>query len=301
MNKAWITNRIFPHRLAVALFVLFFLIASTSSHSEEYLRITYPSFRDGSYIDNTYIKNVLILAIAKSGRSAKINPSSRLFDSDISIIRSLINNEDITVMWAGSNMEMEEQARAIYFPIFKGILGYRLIVSNNNASKYVCNSKDIRDLTGFIFGLGYGWTGVNIFEDNGIPIIQADKISLYRFTSSQYVEGFSRSIFETNISEKELISNYPNLTVCKNLHLYYPHYLYFYVNKENEELYNAISFGLKKAFEDGSFDKLFFDAINGTHVEEQLNLKGKKVIELENNFMTEKTKNIPEELKLRFH
>lgn len=47
------------------------------------------------------------------------------------------------------------------------------------------------------------------------------------------------------------------LVVDKHIALYYPMAVYFFVNKDDDALYEAVSNGLETAIADGSFTQLF--------------------------------------------
>lgn len=73
--------------------------------------------------------------------------------------------------------------------------------------------------------------------------------------------------------------------------------MYFFVNKENQQLAKRIETGLVRAIKNGQFDDLFRKANNIDFLTAQLNLNKRRVIKLKNAVMSDKTKAIQGESK----
>ena len=93
---------------------------------------------------------------------------------------------------------------------------------------------------------------------------------------------FPRSVLEIT-REKKRHADLTELMVEPNILVKYPSAVYFFVNKENQELANQIEKGFEKSIADGSFAKLF-NQYFGTALEE-LNLDKRRVFVLENPLM----------------
>ncbi|WP_025562847.1 hypothetical protein [Psychromonas sp. SP041] len=274
------------------------LFAEESNLSES-TQIIFPAFEGEIPNESKYVKDVLRLAASKSGVEQLPKPSSKRFNNDLSASLSLIEGDDITIMWSGSNRDMESSARAIYFPIYRGLLGYRAVLTSKHLSKYICNSRELRDLTEFTFGVGYGWTETQVYADHGFSTVRLNENPLFELTSLGKIDILTRSIFESKVLEKQRITQNEELVECNNLNIFYPHYLYFYVNKSNEKLYQTIKKGLEISMSDGSFQKLFSSTIKNSGIEESIKNRSNNLIRIRNKFLSSESKKIKRNLLFR--
>jgi hypothetical protein len=68
--------------------------------------------------------------------------------------------------------------------------------------------------------------------------------------------------------------------------IYYPAPLYFFVNTDKPHIHQAIEKGLRIAIEDGSLRALFKEFFG--QVLQEIDLKNRKIIYVENNFLSDK-------------
>lgn len=145
----------------------------------------------------------------------------------------------------------------IAFPIYRGLLGYRICFVSEKAMALTAQVKTLEQLKKFTHGQGIGWTDTEILRSAGFKVLEVTHYeSLFKMISINRVDLFCRGISEY-LSEYEKFKEAYNLNVVKNFAIYYAFPLYFYSNKKNKAILQRIELGLKMAYEDGSFMQLW--------------------------------------------
>jgi hypothetical protein len=81
-------------------------------------------------------------------------------------------NQYIDLNWRMTSPQLEEQLQAIYFPILKGLMGYRIFIINKDAKSNFSQSTSLQDLQNLHLGQGYSWPDTKILLANGFSVIQ---------------------------------------------------------------------------------------------------------------------------------
>ena len=170
---------------------------------------------------------------------------------------SMINDDEMSVMWAGIQPEYEEQLRPIRIPALKGLLGHRIFIIREGDQEKFDNVNSLDDLRKIPLGQGKFWGDTKILKHNNLLVIDPAKYSslMYMLEGGRF-DFFPRGVHEP-WSEVEAFSDL-NLTVEESILLIYPFGMYFYVKKGNELLAKAIESGFENAYEDGSYDQMLF-------------------------------------------
>ena len=163
----------------------------------------------------------------------------------------------LNVMWTANSIERQGQLRPIKVSILKGLNSYRIfLIRKDDYSKFQeVNSLD--DLRGFVAGQGAQWPDADVLVGNDMPLITvAQPDSLFPMLANKRFDYFPRGVSEAWF---ELLQrNDPQFVVEKNLLLYYPAPMYFFVNKTNEALARRIETGLQRLIDNGKFDRFFY-------------------------------------------
>jgi len=204
-----------------------------------------------------------------------------------------INDADVTVMSAGTRIEFEEKLSAIYFPIYGGLIGHRLLIIHKDNVDRFAQVKSLEDLSQLVAGQGYNWPDLDVFEHAKLPVHADEYQTLFKLVELQRIDYFPRGANEPFSELERFKLEHPSLIVEPNLLLVYPFALYFFVSNENQRLHDAILSGLQKAHADGSFLEFF-----RTHPATKLMLGEAKLenrmrFELDNPTMSEETLSIP--------
>jgi hypothetical protein len=213
-------------------------------------------------------------------------------------LKLIENNNGMDVIAAGTNHNREHLLLPVRFPILKGLNGWRVaLVKKNNHSLFLEHST-LSSFKTLSAGQLHSWSDTKVIESNGIEVVKASNYQgLFDMLENKRFDYFPRSIlevaweYEAN-KERDIIIEPYRL-------IHYPTAYYYFVNKNNIQLAETISFGLEQALQDGSFvklfDKYFSHAINNIRDDKR------KVIELSNSLLPVKTPLERAELWLDLH
>ena len=204
----------------------------------------------------------------------------------VRVFKNIANNEGIDIIAAGATKDRIKLLHPIYFPIIKGLYGWRIpLVSTKNIDLFLADlsREDFKKLT---VGQLHSWSDTKILASNNLPIEKGSHFQgLFDMLSVGRFDYFPRSIVE--IDEEFQAHKDIGIAIDSNILIHYPSAYFFYVNKENTELAKDVKFGLEQALKDGSFEYLFMqhfgDIVNRTMQEKR------KVYRLQNPFLPSKT------------
>lgn len=185
----------------------------------------------------------------------------------------------VHIVWTVTSRQREQQVLPIRIPIDKGVLGWRLLLVMKRHAEQFKNVKNVDALKAFTSGQGHDWPDTEILQSNGIPVLTSPNFeSLFLMLEAGRFDYFPRSLREI-WREADQHAN-QDMVVDPYLVLHYPSTHYFFVNKNNPKLADAVNNGLEMAIADGSFDKLF----NQYHDQavKLSDFKNRTVIELKN-------------------
>ncbi|MDO3387500.1 transporter substrate-binding domain-containing protein [Gilvimarinus sp. SDUM040013] len=199
-----------------------------------------------------------------------------------------LQNNIVDVIWIATSEEYEQRLLPIRIPLFKGLLGQRLLVINKADADAIADVSTIADLKRFSMGQGLGWIDAEILRSNGFTVRTAfNHEQLYSMLKGNRFDALPRGLHEP----WEELEHYKkdNLVVEQTLILSYTLPMYFFVNKENQALANLIESNFKKMIDDGAFEKYFLEHPKIRNALEKSNLSARRVISLKNPFLPKKT------------
>ena len=201
-----------------------------------------------------YVEALLFLASQKTSRPIGItNISKRIESPDW---RNTLAQREIRIIWSAETQELNHRFKKIPIDIYQGLMGYRACVTHkDNMEKLdaINNSSQLRTLT---YGSGDGWRDTEVLINHGMTVITGSLDELYSKAERKEIDCYSRAVFEI-YSELDDKHNYRTsgmaLTANQSFVLQYENPFYFYVRKDDAELFSLILEGLTKAIHDGSF------------------------------------------------
>ena len=202
----------------------------------------------------------------------------------------------ISVLVHGNVADYEKQLLPVYFPLDKGLLGYRVFLIRSETQARLESVKGLGDLRQHSIGQGLNWGDVTILRNAGLTVVEGTSYEgLFPMLAAGRFELFSRGVVEIGEELAREQSNHPELMIEHNLLLYYPLTRYFYVRRspEGEALARRISTGLERMLSDSSFDEMFqtFKA----PFENEIGFHNRLLIEIDNPLQTPETpRNRPE-------
>ena len=151
----------------------------------------------------------------------------------------LQQNELIDLTWRMTSKTLENKLQAIYFPILKGLMGYRIFIINKNKQHLFTKNTSLAHLQQVTLGQGHNWPDTDILISNNFNVVRGSASFLINMLKKGRFSYFPRALHEPwlEIAEEE------ELTVEKYLMLQYPAPIFFFVNKQNTRLQQRLSFG----------------------------------------------------------
>lgn len=228
---------------------------------------------------------LLTLALQKSGHQYQAVPSETEL-SQFRTLRQLETGAGIDVVWTMSSPEREQKLQPIRIPIDRGLIGWRLLLIRQQDQKQYIELQDKEQLKHLRSIQGLDWPDYQILQSNGFQVSSsASYKGMFNMLSAKRIDFFPRSVTELPAE----ISAFPShqLVAAPKWVLYYPAVLYFFVNKNNNKLAEAIEQGLRIAMADGSMKQLFLQHFDVAL--QQADLKSRSVLRLNNPLLTPET------------
>lgn len=234
----------------------------------------------------TYAKGLLKLALSKIPEKYEWDDSAPT-NTEARIIQMVVENQ-LDICWYATTNDFEDRMLPIRIPMYRGLLGYRILMIRKGTQSKFDGIKTIDDLKRVSLGSGRFWADTDVLIANKLNAVRVLKYeSLFHMLDGGRFDAFPRGAHEPWAE----IKKYPqlDLDVEKNILLVYPNPFYFFVNKSNTELAKNIEKGLRIAIEDGSFEQYFMNDPTVKDVIANANLKNRTVIKLQNPTLPKNT------------
>ncbi len=185
-----------------------------------------------------------------------------------------------------TSAEREQALLAIRIPLFKGLIGTRLLLINATDQPRFEQITGGAQLRALHAGQGHDWPDTDILLHNGYAVAGSASYSgLFKKLSKQRIDYFPRSVLE--IWEEADQHAEEGLVVEASMVLQYPAAIYFFVNKKNHALARRLEEGLRRAIADGSFEALFFERFGA--LIQRARLAARTRFDLENPLLSSET------------
>lgn len=226
---------------------------------------------------------LLRLALDHSGADYRLEGTASMPQSRALKLMEL--GQSIDVVWTMTSREREAALRPIRIPIYKGLIGWRVLLINSRAAtRFIGAGSDT--LKQLIAGQGHDWPDREILERNGFNVTPSPSYDgLFGMLASGRIDYFPRSVIE--VLDEEQAHRSQGLMIEPSLMFWYPTAFYFFVRPDNQRLAEEIESGLEAAIADGSFDQLF----NQTHepILKALAVNQRRMVILTNPLLPEAT------------
>ncbi|MDO8343979.1 MAG: transporter substrate-binding domain-containing protein [Cellvibrio sp.] len=261
--------------------LLLFLLCFSLEAGAKPLRVV-----EGSNSIETYARGLLTLVLSKLPEKYEIEQTIA-GNSEERMVSMLMDNQ-LDVVWYATTNDLEERLQPIRICIYRGLLGYRVLMIKKGTQHKFDGIKNLEDLKRVSLGQGRFWADTNVLTANHLNVVKVLKYEgLFYMLDGERFDAFPRGAHEP-WSEMQ---RYPKLAldVEQNLLISYTNPFYFFVNKSNTKLAAEIERGLRIAIEDGSFDEYFFNDPTVQDVMAKANLKNRSLIKLDNPGLPKKT------------
>lgn len=191
-------------------------------------------------------------------------------------------------VWAVTTKEREQLLRPIRVPIFKGMIGWRILMIRREDKHKFSKVKSLKDLAKFKAGQGIRWPDSDILAANGLPVVLgAGTENLYKMLSGKRFDYFPRGVHELIPDAKYIHAN--NVESEEELLLVYPSAAYFFVSKKNVELAERMERGWDIILKNGEFERFFFSHPQIVSALADLKSHRRNIIQLENPLLPAET------------
>ncbi|MDC8831065.1 transporter substrate-binding domain-containing protein [Alteromonas gilva] len=257
-----------------------------TAESPKVIKVPAAVFEDKEIYD--YFVEALKLALAKTAQNKtstviKADPNNANQDRLLRQVKE--GSTDVT--WAVASAEREQENLAVYFPLMRGLLGYRVFIIHPDSTQQFADI-ELDALKQLVAVQGIGWPDTDALRNSQLTVEEVPFSMTFKLIDTGMADYYPRSVVEV----RNEITNRPDLQLEleKSVDLYYPSPVYFFVSKENQALANRIKRGLELAFADGSLEALF--NTRAFAIEAKAILENRRVIHLENPTLTEESKRI---------
>ena len=196
-------------------------------------------------------------------------------------IIEMIDANKLDICWYATTNEFESRMLPIRIPLYRGLLGYRVLMIREGTQSKFDNIETLDDLKRISLGQGRFWADTDILVANGLNVVKVTQYnSLFYMLDGGRFDAFPRGVHEPWYE----IPNWPDLslTVEKHLMMQYTNPFYFFVNKNNTRLAGIIEKAFRKAIDDGSFQQYFLNDPTIKDVLLKANIDKRHVIRLKN-------------------
>ncbi len=236
---------------------------------------------------NQYFFDLFNLALQKSGVPHQVETIN--IPTNLQQSRSVLLMEQghYDVHWYTTNRVREQKLLPVRIPLFKGLIGFRLMFVHKDNADIFANIKTATRLKKYIAGQGRNWPDTLLLKHHEFRLEEATNTeALLQMLNLKRIEYFPRSLLEI-WSEQAVLTKRQQLVVDQHIALKYPSAIYFFTARNNTKLHDLIEQGLTTAIKDGSFD-ILFNQFAGEKVAKS-NLSSRTVINIDNPLMSEDT------------
>jgi hypothetical protein len=223
------------------------------SAASEIRTVIYPE--PGNALRGDYVLKLLELALERSGR--KYVPRAAKEAMTQARAARQLEEGSIDFIWAGTSAEYEERFRPVRIPVLRGLEGYRICIIHRNRQAEFSAVASLDELKRLTIGQATGWFDATILQAAGFKVVSAQYENLFTMVERQRFDCFLRGAFEApgDVAERKL--THPEIAVESDLLLVYPFASFFFVNKNDAALAEAMETGLRTAYDDGAFMRHF--------------------------------------------
>lgn len=239
---------------------------------------------DGDGEQGDYGIALLQLALAKAGGHYRAELSPARMQQNRALVELQSGAGRIDVVGTMTSAEREARLLPVRIPLTRGLIGWRLALLRADHKDLLASVKNLDDLRHYTSGQGQDWPDVQILRHSGVIVQPAAVYStMFGMLSAGRIDWAPRSVNEIWAEA----ARRPEFAIDPYLVVQYPTADYFFVNRNNPALAEALRAGLEAALADGSFEKLFY-AHYGAQIR-RARLDKRVLIHLPNPLLTPET------------
>lgn len=194
----------------------------------------------------------------------------------------------INVTSQATRLEWEAQLIPIRIPLDKGLFSYRISLIRQEDQAKFAGIRTLEELKRIPMGASSSWSVHRVFKFAGFNLVEGSTYDgLFEMLRAGRFLHLSRALYEAPLEFESRKRNFPELSIEKNLMLYFLQPRYFFVSPKHPKLAERIKRGLNLMIRDGSFDKLFLEYHRP--LLEQTGFCQRRIFRMENPFLSKAT------------
>ncbi len=181
--------------------------------------------------------------------------------------RSAQNPRALNTMVLDATVALEESLQAVKIPVDKGLLGYRVFLIPAEDQVRFSSVQSLDQLRQFSYGQQREWSDVAIYQAAGLEVVAGSSYEgLFHMLMLGRFDAFGRGVTEVSGELEHWRKRYPQMTIEKELLLYYPLPVYFWFPRTEEGSRHArrVEEGMLAIVADGTLDRLFSEEYAAT-------------------------------------
>jgi hypothetical protein len=260
------------------LLLLALLLCFTPLHALE--RLNYPLHSEG--VDpEAYALALLKAALERSPGRYELHPTPKPMAQSRALLAIEHDSQSVQVMWTMTTREREERLLPIRIPIYRGLIGWRVLLQRPANAEQLAQVQTLQQLQGFSFGQRHDWPDTEILRANGLKVVTSQNYpGLFQMLAAGRFDLFPREVVVAWQEQALAKERGLDLSVDPYLLLHYPSAFYFFTSRKRPDLAADIERGLEAMLADGSFQRLF-EQYHGDTLR-QAKLHTRRIIELQN-------------------
>ncbi|MCU6497318.1 transporter substrate-binding domain-containing protein [Rugamonas sp. A1-17] len=227
---------------------------------------------------------LLQLALAKSGGLYRVELSPTRMQQNRALVELQAGSGRIDIVGTMTSAEREQTLLPVRIPMTRGMIGWRLGLLRADRKDLLRDVRAVDDLRQFATAQGHDWPDLRILRHSGLKVYPVAVYSgLFGMLNAGRIDWAPRSANEIWAEA----ARHPELAVDTHIALHYVTADYFFVNRNNPALAEAVRAGLEAALADGSFAQLFKQHYGP--LLRKARFDQRRVIELPNPLLTPQT------------
>jgi ABC-type amino acid transport substrate-binding protein len=242
--------------------------------------LNYPRHSDG--VDpEIYPLALLTEALKRTPGRYELQPTPVPMAQSRALLAIEHDSKSVQIMWTMTSREREEHLLPIRIPIYRGLIGWRVLLQRSRDSEQLVTVNSLKDLQRYTFGQRHDWPDTALLRANGLTVVTSQNYQgLFQMLAAKRFDLFPREVVVAWQEQAHAVQSGLDLSIDSHLLLHYPTAFYFFTSHQRPDLAADIERGLEEMIADGSFQRLFEQYLGSTL--RQANLAQRQIIELEN-------------------
>jgi hypothetical protein len=181
--------------------------------------------------------------------------------------RSTQNPRALNTIVLDATVALEQSLQAVKIPVDKGLLGYRVFLIPAEKQARFTGVQSLEQLRQFSYGQQREWSDVTVYRAAGLNVVTGSSYEgLFHMLMLGRFDAFGRGVTEVSGELEHWGKQYPQMTIEKELLLYYPLPVYFWFprTEEGSRHMQRVEEGMRAIVADGTLDRLFSEEYDAT-------------------------------------